>query len=239
MSVGPAKVRLRCNSKEDQRQLSGSRCIYHISVGQYYHEGEKLEATFQRISKTFAHCDIMLCDTLQRHTLAFCENIANDEDAYACSLRNGDEWIARNQHYIDQIKIPHTFYRWDTWLHHPDYPKQRAIINQLFEEDPKFNAAVLITINRFLERCYARNSMQRGDYSFHLAKSLEYLKEESAIILPIWAQRKAEFIIYPQKRSAALEYVYTALVKPHFPQYLRGVALKFTRSPVPENEAQP
>ena len=73
------KVTFRC-SEQDKADMVDSDCILHISVGQEYHEGEKLIATMDLINETFRSCTIMLCDTLQRHTLKLSyPNLSDDE----------------------------------------------------------------------------------------------------------------------------------------------------------------
>ena len=46
------------------------RCFMEISVGQEYHEGEKLLATVRWVSKHFPQAHIVMGDTLHRHRLS-------------------------------------------------------------------------------------------------------------------------------------------------------------------------
>ena len=74
------KVRLRC--QDGQAVMQGSSCIVYISIGQPYHEKEKFLATMDLVNRTFSACHIVVCDTLQRHTLRILSPHLTKQEAY-------------------------------------------------------------------------------------------------------------------------------------------------------------
>jgi len=224
---GAVKVTFRCDAKHKPK-LKEARAVMHISVGQLYQEGEKFEATINLINKTFSSCDIMLCDTLQRHSMGFVSNL-EEKALHEASLKAGDEWLEDNKNILKRLTIPHKIIRWDYWLNHSDYPKQRMIIDDLYQNNSDYREKVQETINVFLNRFKKRVDGNDFDEENFFYGSLEYLKEECAIIVPIWVKLGYEFVIYPRKRTAAMEMIDRLLVKPFFPELMRPVWFKFTR----------
>ncbi len=233
------KVNFRCAEK-DKSEIMGAKCVIHISVGQEYHEGEKFAATLELINSTFRKCTIMLCDSLQRHTMSFTNKQATQEELYQMSMDKGDEWLLRNSSIINRLlKIPHNIIRWDYWLQHPEYNTKRALIEKLYFQDEVYRQAYKRTIDKFLCRLGKKAQIKEEEYARFAAICLEYLKEECAIIIPLWAVDNYGFVIYPRKRTDAMEMTYERLLKFKNPKLLREVALKFNKrsddSPFVEN----
>lgn len=86
-------------------------CRQHISVGQPYHEGEKLKATFEWAAKRFTKHVIVVADTLQRHNM--------DGNAQQAK-RYGDEWLQRNRDLLGILGSPEII-RWDDLIGSPDF----------------------------------------------------------------------------------------------------------------------
>jgi len=223
------KVTLKC-LKEYKKDLSGSKAVLHISVGQEYHEGQKFLATIDSINAKFSQCDIMLCDTLQRHTLYITHpKIKNNEQFYQLALEEGDHWLERNKVAINNLKIPHKIYRWDYWLNDSEYESFRKKVDELYDSDLNYRQAIHDTINIFVDRLKKRIDKNKFDFEYFFKVCLEYLKEECAIIIPMWMRNEYDFIIYPRKRTLAMQATYDRFVKPYFPKLLRGVYLKFDK----------
>jgi tRNA-dependent cyclodipeptide synthase len=233
------KVNFRV-SPEDKPNLQGARCITHISVGQDYHEGEKFAETMHLINQTFSSCKTMLCDSLQRHTLKLTFPELDEDALYEKAMQAGDKWLDRNQAVFKSMTIPHQIIRWDTWLKHPDYPKNREIIEKLYANNTQYQQAVKKTIDKFLLRFQKRNA--DFNYEKGYRTCLPYLLEECSIIIPLWVHENCEFIIYPRPRTDAMETTYRLLVQKDYPHLLRPVALKFNKrgseSPYSQNASQ-
>lgn len=223
------KVTLKC-LEEYKKDLPGSKAVIHISVGQEYHEGGKFWATIDAINAKFSQCDIMLCDTLQRYTL-YINNpaITNAKQQCKLALEQGDYWLERNRAAIDSLTIPHNIYRWDHWLNDAEYNALREQVDKLYENDLAYRQAIHDTINVFIDRLKKRFADKEFDYEHFFKVSLEYLKEECAIIVPMWVRNEYEFVIYPRKRTAAMQATYERFVKPYHPNLLREVYLKFNK----------
>lgn len=104
----------------------------NISVGQPYHEGEKLHATTGWIRGRFNACVLNVCDTLQRHNMG--------GDAHAARVQ-GDAWLERNGadlSTLPQLKIT----RWDDWTSQTDYIRSLDTVMRLYAEDSTFREAV-------------------------------------------------------------------------------------------------
>ncbi len=219
------KVTFRC-SEEDKQQMIGSHCIIHISVGQEYHEGDKFIATMDLINQTFKSCTIMLCDTLQRHTLRI-NNLDLSEDASRRkALQLGDEWLSRNKIAYDYLSIESKIMRWDQWLHHPDYNKYRIQIDKLYKENIAYKNNIKSTINKFLERQNLLNDKR----AFNLCEA--YILEECPILVPLWAQTGCQYIIYPRFRTAAMSATYQHFIGSKNQNILKEIALKFNKRTV-------
>jgi tRNA-dependent cyclodipeptide synthase len=221
------KVTFRCDA-QDKFKMQNSDCILHISVGQEYHEGEKFLATMDLVNRTFRSCSIMLCDTLQRHTLRMKNPNLSDEELYNKSLVLGDEWLSRNYNAYAYLSIDSKVMRWDEWLNHTDYAKYKKEIDNLYNYDSDYRDKVRSTINKFL----ARQDLLHDETAFKLCET--YILEECPILVPIWAQTGCPFIIYPRFRTDAMSATYQHFVGDSNQNVLREVALKFNKRIVPK-----
>ena len=59
--------------------------------------------------------------------------------------------------------------------------------------------------------------------------SLEYLKEECAIIMPMWAKMGFNIMIYPSNILDAMSKAYETIVKPNMGDNLTWLTLRFKR----------
>ncbi len=221
------KVTFRCDP-QDKKSMKNSDCIYHVSVGQAYHEGEKLIATMDLINETFRSCTIMLCDTLQRHTLSIKYPNLSDAELYAKSLSLGDEWLTRNSAAYQHLSIDSKIMRWDEWLYHPDYSQYRAQIDELYHSDIDYKNKIHETIYKFLKR----HNLLGSEKAFKLCET--YILEECPILVPLWAQTGCQFIIYPRFRTVAMSATYEHFIGNTGQGLLREVALKFNKRVVPK-----
>ncbi len=222
MELIPAKACFKA-PEEDKLRFSVSTCSVTISVGQHSQEGAKLAATINIINKKFKSCAIMVCDSLQRHTL----KIGRTHSAtilHEKANKIGAQWLKDNQQYFSFFSIPFEIIRWDTWLAHPQYNTKRNIINNLFNTNIDYQNQLLLAANIFIGRYQAINYITLN-FENALHDSIEYLKEECAVML-LWADKKYNFEIYPSKRNAAFAATYKYLIAPTDPNILKPVALE-------------
>lgn len=167
-------------------------CRLHISVGQPYHEGEKLSATLAWAKARFPQVIVCVNDTLQGFTKSF-ENGTARPFAYIDALSAGREWVDRNAH--DLVGTDVRF--WESWKTWPDYPKAYAQIVSLYQTDEDFRNGLAGTIDRFWSRREGNHPAYTPDRKEEFYQiSAEYLLEEVAVICRM-IERDKGIDIYP------------------------------------------
>jgi hypothetical protein len=203
-------------------KLFHSKCVLTISVGQPSHEGDKFRATLKAVNNNFAFCIVMVCDSLQRHTMEII-SLLDKNELHKQSNLFGDEWIRRNTPLINQLSIPYHISRWDYWLNHQNYNQKLNIINRLYNHDKQFKKSVDATASGFLERNVDK---MVKEYDHALILSKEYLLEECAVML-ILAEEGYEFEIYPNQRNLAMDYIYSEVISAYDENLMRAISIKF------------
>ncbi len=221
------KATLRKIAKEDKAFLKSKTCVLPISVGQEYHEGEKLRATLRTVNASFKSCTIAVCDTLQRYSIRILKN-KNDEESYQIAKQEGYEWIANHKKIIEhELQIPYKIIRWDHWLQQEIFQKNLIIIKELYNFNQEFTRAVDQTVNQFL----SRQEKLRDDTELKVffTQSLEYLFEEIAVMLQ-WFDWNYDYDLYPPTRNAALSKAFEILEPNKFKHLLVPAGIDFIRS---------
>jgi signal transduction histidine kinase len=197
-----------------KKEFKDSKCIMIISVGQKYHENGELKAAISLVNKHFAYCNILVCDTLQRHSIKIENQDKNEQELYALSKKNGDDWIERNQPYIDNFDIPHTTSRWDDWISQNNY---KGYINQvyaLYNNDDSYKKIVNEIAEEFLAR-KSRQDLTEAQKKIAFDSSIQFLLEESAVAC-LWVESGYKFDVYPTRSNMAMIVAYTKLVNEKF-----------------------
>ncbi|MBJ7289338.1 tRNA-dependent cyclodipeptide synthase [Williamsia sp.] len=203
---------------------TGASAILLVSVGADYHEGEKLGATIDLINRSdFGRVSVSVADTLQRHNYG--EGDARERHRRA--FREGTEWIERNQSYLDQLDCPHAVARWDYSLASPDYGDLYDSVEGAYSTDAAYRDAIDTTVDRFIERRRASGNLIDEDELRNRCRT--YLFEECPIIMPLWAREGFDFVIYPQKISAAMGRTRELFVEPSHPDRVQWLPLRFKK----------
>lgn len=218
------KAILKCPSQY-KAEFKDSKCSVTISVGQPSHEEEKFIATLAAVNKSFKECTIMVCDSLQRHTLKMDSSIS---DVHKCANKLGIEWVKRNEEIIKTLDIRYNIIHWDYWLLHSEYENARNQINQLFLSNEDFKKTVEETALSFWERNINKFGEQ-ANKEITINNSCEYLKEECAVML-IWAKYNYKFELYTSPRNPAMRYVYQHVISKTDASFVREVTVKFKNS---------
>ena len=176
---------------QDYSEIQGKKVVLPISVAQKYHEGNKFTATLELVQKYFSECDIIVCDTLQRHNLL---NEHSLEYATQLSYQRGTEWIERNIHKLDHLAIPFNIIRWNDCLANSNYHSTLESLKQECEQNPALTHALLTDINKFTERNKSLSTEE--EIATH---SYNYLLEETAVILSYFIEKEYHFILYPNE----------------------------------------
>ncbi|HEX4078297.1 MAG TPA: tRNA-dependent cyclodipeptide synthase [Rhizomicrobium sp.] len=176
-----------------------------ISVGQPYHEGEKLRAVVDWINRnpSIREVQVSVNDLLQRHN-----HIAAGIDpqrANAVSSLEGTAWIERNEATLSELRVPHSFTRWDEWLDRPEFDPAREAIIRLSETDAGFAAALDTDAHALAERKRNRGEAL-NDYNRHVSHSRDYVIEELAVFA-LQAQSKPAAEVYPGSNLASAQYL--------------------------------
>ena len=219
------KATFRHNPHGHKTTYPQSSTILLISVGQHYHEDEKFAATIDLINRSkFKKCDIMLGDSIQRHNM-FTVHDEPSEIIHKKSIVLGDEWLERNKKFYNELSMPYQIFRWDMWLKDPNYKKYRMVIDELYNNDPVVHQAFQESINEFL----SRYTKQFSNFNKETAciNCLEYLKEECAIIIPLWSELNYEFLIYPCNMLKAMAAIKEKLMPTS--DHLYWLSLRFKR----------
>ena len=197
--------------------LHGRKAILLISPCQrYYMEDDLFAAIIALINKTdFKSVDIVLGDTNNQYNLM--AQGATQADAYAIAKAQGDKWLSEKSLYIDNLKAKHSLTRWEYWVNHPLYAKCRQEIEKEFLSNKQFKDAFCSSAMDFVRRVSDDHPYDFEDIPQY-QYSIEYLKEECAIIMPLWAKLGYEYIIYPAPMLAAMEATRNTMVLPHYGQ---------------------
>lgn len=216
----PFKVGFK--AKPEYKQIfNQSLCSLTISVGQKVHENSRFLSTLFEVNRNFKECIIAVCDTLQRHTLNI-DYGSSSSGLYHIAEQQGKNWLARNKSAINLLTIPYKIIRWDEWFASSEYQAKRAVIDVLYESDNDYKLCLNKAIEFFLERYKLRTPTLNYEQAF--ACSLEYLKEECAVML-IWADLGINFEIYPSKRNLAMAATYNKLIAPVYKNIMIPIAL--------------
>lgn len=165
-----------------------------ISVGQEYHEGEKLLATLQWAAERFEKVIICVNDTLQRHNFEF--EGQTPAQAFATAEAAGRQWIERNFSLISRVPRREII-RWEEWRTDPAYAAGLEIMNRLYDENRNFRTDVENEAESFWTRALKRDQApaaeRHDDFKRH---STAYLLEECAVFQLMFARDRA-VDIYP------------------------------------------
>ncbi len=230
------KASFRENPPEERKLFPHSTCLMPISVGQSIHEGEKFTAVIKLINVSFKQCTILVDDSVQRHTLGIMSNATPDE-LYQSALDEGDAWLKRSEQAINKLTIPFDIMRWDDWYHRKNYSQSHMRVHNEYESNVFFRNAIHANIDDFLTRYLSRFAQEDINHERAFSLCRDYLIEECAVMC-LWTENAYDFEVYPSGRNKAMAATYDHLIKPHYPDFLRPVALRFKKYPAQSILAQ-
>lgn len=169
--TGSYKVKIKSNCDWQSRDT----IRLEISVGQEYHEDDKLKATIAWAEARFKNIVILVNDTLQRYNAMLEENLSPD-DAYNTSLKSGSDWLDRYNDILSNCCIV----RWDEWRNHVDYAMTYDMVINQYSQNVPFRKS----INKALGNAWERKSryLGEGQKDRFFILSLQYLLEETACL---------------------------------------------------------
>lgn len=207
--------------------LYNKKIVLPISVGQPYHEGESFSTTIQLLnSYPLKHCDVIVADCLQRHSLQLYNPSLTAESAYNKALLAGELWINRHRQEIDSLIFPHRILRWSQWLESDLYYRRRAEILQLIRKSEAFRANFEETVQAFISRYQNRTHLAQFSYADAFQACMNYVLEECTI-MSLWVPNHYDFEVYPGKRIKAMALTHEYFVKPQAPTMLQWLRIHF------------
>lgn len=225
--MGDIRAVFKCDEK-DREKFSESQCLITISVGQDSHEGERFAALADLINNHFKSCIIILDDSLQRHTMALWSD-KNSDFFYPHSIKEGDLWISRHEKILQEFTILKKIIRWDAWLNHPDFLKQRQKILDLIEVKNSYRKAFEESIESFLKKFYRRVFFKKFDMNETEEHCWNFVIEE-CVALSLWPELNCEFEVYPNQHNLAINETRKYFVLSQYPKLLRGIQVNLKNS---------
>ncbi|MBN2689243.1 MAG: tRNA-dependent cyclodipeptide synthase [Gammaproteobacteria bacterium] len=210
----------------DKSIFRHGKMVLLISVGQPYHEGDRLAATVHLLSKYFSNCEVVLADTLQRHTYMARNNGIDVDAAKRIAYESGTKWISDNLDILNSFVFPFTISRWDSWLERKEFVGQKDVVRKLYCLNDNYQKCIDSTISKFVER-NSRYVHSDEDLKRFCDNSLNYLIEECAVIMPMWAGQGVNWIVYPKENTEAMAATRDLFVTD--PSLVRWVPIRFKR----------
>lgn len=148
-----------------------------ISVGQSYHENDKLAATIEWAKHRYGSVIICVNDTLQRYNHVYNDGLTLTE-ANNYAENAGREWIERNIGIIRSLPN-YKIYRWNHWTSKPNFSQEHKLICEKYKRNPFMKELVHKDIETFWSR-RNKNENLTADFSAFQSLSVDYLLEEIA-----------------------------------------------------------
>lgn len=193
--TGPYLVKVKSEKSTDSWQRFDVSRL-QISVGQDYHEGEKLRATLGWLKARFSVVKVCVNDTLQRFNLMFEEGLDSAE-AYKVCRQSGLAWADKYKADIENNKSADMVH-WDFWLNHAGYPLVRKKIDGLYLGNSEFRGLIDQNIHEIWSRRSAKKpeiySETRFQEFFDLSR--QYLLEEISVFSMMFENERA-IDVYP------------------------------------------
>lgn len=173
-----------------------------ISIGQEYHEGEKLKAVTVWASRHFKRVSVNLCDELQRYNMVK-PGIAPDSlTSQAIAL--GDDWLQRNGDVIKTLpKLKIT--RWNDWKQDTAYDRAVKMTALLYKNDDGFKTLIDLKAHYIWEKKNNNRAFQDEIKTHFITASTAYMLEEVAVTQVMSTPDIAE--IYPGSFLPAFDYM--------------------------------
>jgi len=163
--------KVRARGKWDWQKFDTVRM--EISVGQEYHEGDKLRSAMDWARENFSKRVLIIGDAPQRYNLMFTQKIS-EEEAYGIAMGAGEAWLARNKQFLHDTEITH----WDEWRNQASYNTVQEQVINLYNTDDDFYRTIQGAISGVWLRRYAGSTHNKDEF---YSLSQQYLLEETAV----------------------------------------------------------
>ncbi|MCK4608240.1 MAG: tRNA-dependent cyclodipeptide synthase [Gammaproteobacteria bacterium] len=195
-----------------KEKFQDASCVLPISLGQPYHEAEKMAATIELINKHFSSCTIIICDSLQRYTAMIYSEIT-ESMAHKKLLNSGNEWLTRNKRAIENIQVKYDIKRWDYWYKSKSFLNHLDVIINLYKQDQVFQQKTDHCVEKFVNKnlSYYNENIFSKNYEKACDLCRQYLYEEAAVLL-MWQEERYNFVAYPGNNNSVIEETYDKFI---------------------------
>lgn len=211
----------------EREKFKDSHAMILVSVGQSYHEGEKMIATLDLVSRKFEKYTVLVADTLQRHNIEAATGLST-KDALYLAKKKGEEWT---ENYKEEIQKRDGFYgikKWDDYLSSKKFEDKLSTINKKFDDNQHYiSKAIEKSVHEYMQRG-DRIGLPEKERKELESKCATYLKEECAAML-LWIEDGFNYEVYPTPRNDAMAATYENLIEPYYQDILKPVSLRFKR----------
>jgi tRNA-dependent cyclodipeptide synthase len=165
--------------KRQRPGLTAPELRLGISIENPNHSGEKFAALLRWATERFGHTSLLIADSLQRHNIAFNEQISLSE-AHTKAVAAGDFWLQMHQPMFD-ILPNFTLYRFDDFRTHHEFEARHKNLLQLYSINTTFRNLIDQDSNAVLTRRLKRGLVITDQTGF-LESSRNYILEELAVM---------------------------------------------------------
>lgn len=218
-------MQIRISNIESETNIQTSTCVLPISVGQEYHEQNTLEETLKLIrNASFLNCIIVIADTLQRHN--FLIDLYDDRSTFSepdlktqaqnMAKKAGDEWLQRNQPYIDQhlSDVNYQILRWDECIAYPNFNQTLSLLDNYYQDRRSdFSRSVKKICGQRVSHYIKHGKIDpTNNIDISQVSSLikDYICEEGAIMLE-WSKLGYEYMAYPSNHNPMNKEIFDCL----------------------------
>jgi hypothetical protein len=188
----------------DGVSLREKNLIYLVSVGKEKFEGIWVERFINFIEEIKPkNTIIVVADSLQRFNIEVDENLSN-EQALKESKRRGEDWVKNYRSCFFNKNIEHQLIYWDTLKKDKDFEQYMHEIMTLSNDDIKFQAALLNSSKKYIERPSRLSSSNVSDPKKAEKNSCDFLKEECAAFQILAKEKDNVAIVYPGAATEVL-----------------------------------
>lgn len=214
----------------DQAIYSNSKAVLLISPLQvYYNDKERFAALIDLMNRVqFKEILVIIGDTNNQYNLIALGQ--SKSAAFSIAKLQGDRWFYEYAHLLSGLKVNYSISRWEHWLSLPEYTEHRLRVDDRYVYDQAFKSEFLRSAYEYLARQNNAGNISTQVIEKQLHYSLEYLKEECTIIMPMWAALGINFVIYPTGMLAAMQKTFEIFVKPYYSNFrVHWLSLRFKR----------
>lgn len=219
------KAKLSGTDKYKKNDFLEKRAVLPISIGNPSQDGEKLKATLILVSERFSYCDIIVADTLQRYNIM---DQYSEKEATLKTREEGDKWIAKNNLYLNTMKISHKIIRWEECLRFPTFGRWLNTIKKHYLVNNTYQQVMHEDINAFLDR-YKKNNPNTTTLIKLKNNSLAFFFEETAVTLSYFLAQKYHYIIYPSNIPKSIELIRKNFIDDKYPELIHNLKIYFRK----------